>query len=222
MTIKGLIFDFDGLILDTETPEYQVLQEIYRSHNVDLSLSQWSAVLGASFAAFDPWRYLEQQVGRPLDHGELQEVWRRQSMALIRQQGPMPGVESLIRQARHRNMKLGVASSSPGDWVMPHLVRLELAGSFDIILTADDVSHIKPHPELFASAARQLDIEPWEAIAFEDSPNGITSAREAGIFCVAVLNSLTRHLNTAHASLVLDSLEGVTLDYLLDKVDHRS
>ena len=222
MTIKGLIFDFDGLILDTETPEYQVLQEMFRGYHVDLSLSQWSAALGASFAAFDPWSYLEQQVGQPLDRADLQQVWRRQSMALIRQQGPMPGIESLICQARERNMKLGVASSSPRDWVIPHLERLELVDSFDVILTSDDVSHIKPHPELFSSAARLLRIKPWEAIAFEDSPNGITSAREAGIFCVAVLNSLTRHLNTAHASLVLDSLDGVTLDFLLEKTDHRS
>jgi HAD superfamily hydrolase (TIGR01509 family) len=219
MTIKGLIFDFDGLILDTETPEYQVLQDMFRSYGADLPLTEWSAALGASLASFDPMLYLQKKVGRTLDQDRLFQSWKQQSLALIRQQPPLPGVVPLIHQAKQRGLKLGVASSSPYEWVQSHLSRLELAEAFDIILTANDVTHIKPHPELYQSAVEALNIKSSEAIALEDSPNGITAAREAGLFCIAVLNPLTRHLNTSHANVVFDSLEGVTLELLLEKAE---
>ncbi len=222
MTIKGLIFDFDGLILDTETPEYQVLQEMFHSYGADLPLTEWSAALGASLASFDPMQYLEARVGHPVDHARLLQSWHEQSLALIHTQPPLPGVVPLIRQAQKRGLKLAVASSSPAEWVLSHLSRLGLLDAFDAIRTSNDVTHIKPNPELYLNAASALGLEPQEAIALEDSPNGITAAREAGIFCAAVLNPITRQLNTSHASVVFESLEGVTLDFLLEKADHRN
>jgi len=221
MTIKGLIFDFDGLILDTETPEFQVLQEMFRSFGVNLPLAEWALALGASFEAFDPLQYLEKKVGKPLDQAWLYRSWHEKSLERINIQPPLPGVVPLIRQARQRGLKLGIASSSPAVWVQTHLSRLDLAQDFDVILTSDDVTHIKPHPELYLKAAATLGLEPSEAIALEDSPNGITAARAAGLFCAAVLNSLTRQLNTSHANVVFDSLEGVTLDLLLEKTNHH-
>jgi HAD superfamily hydrolase (TIGR01509 family) len=222
MTIKGLIFDFDGLILDTETPEYQVLQEMFQSYGADLPLTEWSAALGSSLASFNPWHYLEARVGRPLDQDHLNQSWRIKSLALIHQQPPLPGIVSLIRQARQHGLKLGVASSSPGNWVLSLLSHLGMVDSFDVILTSDDVIHVKPDPEIYLKAADTLDLDPSEAIALEDSPNGITAALRAGMFCVAVLNPITRQLNTSHASVVFNSLEGVTLDLLLEKTDHHS
>lgn len=220
MTIKGLIFDFDGLILDTETPKYQVLQEMFQSYGAVLPLTEWSAALGGSLASFDPLLYLQQKVCRPLDQDQLFQSWKLQSNALINQQQPLPGVVQLIQQAQQRRLKLAVASSSPSEWVMGHLSRLGLAEFFEIILTANDVTHIKPHPELYLKAVETLQLKTSEAIALEDSPNGIKAARDAGLFCVAVLNPLTRQMNTSHANLVIESLAGVSLDILLEKADH--
>jgi len=220
MTIKGLVFDFDGLILDTETPEYQILEEMFQSYGTTLPLTQWSAALGSSLVAFDPMAYLEETVGRSFDRDLLFRSWKQQSLTLIVQQPVLPGVLELIREAQQSRLKLAVASSSPSDWVLSHLSRLGMADLFDIILTSDNVSHIKPHPELYLKAVEALGISPSEAIAFEDSPNGIKAAKAAGLFCVAVLNPLTRQLDTDHANLVIDSLAGVSLDNLIEKANH--
>ena len=220
MTIKGIVFDFDGLILDTETPEYQILQEMFLSYGTTLPLTEWAAALGASFASFNPMVYLEKRVGRSLDQDLLYQTWKQKSLALIEQQPPLPGVTQLIQEAQQRNLNLAVASSSPGDWVLNHLSRLGMVDFFEIILTSDNVSHIKPHPELYLKAVEALGLKPSEVIAFEDSPNGIKAAKAAGLFCVAVLNPITRQLDTNHADLVLDSLAGVSLDSLIEKAYH--
>ena len=220
MTIKGLVFDFDGLILDTETPEYQILEEMFQSYGTTLPLTEWSAALGASFASFDPMVYLEKKVGRLVDQDLLYQTWKQQSLALIEQQPLLPGVLQLIKEAQQRNLKLAVASSSPGDWVLNHLSRLGMVDFFEIILTSDNVSQIKPHPELYLKAVEALGLKPSEAIAFEDSPNGIKAAKAAGLFCVAVLNPITRQLDTDHADLVIDSLAEISLDKLIEKTNH--
>ena len=215
--IKGLVFDFDGLILDTETPEYNVLQDVFRSYGATLPLSEYSAALGSSFAAFDPFVYLEEKIRRPVDHKALYKDYKGRSLAIINQQPPMPGVAQILKRACQLRLKLSVASSSPHAWVYSHLVRLGLLDKFDFILTAEDVGHVKPDPELYLKSVQKMGIKPEEAIAFEDSPNGIQAARSAGLFCVAVLNPITLQLNTNHADLVIDSLLSVTLDSLLGK-----
>ncbi len=222
MTIKGLIFDFDGLILDTETPEYLILQEIFKTYGTTLPVSEWNAALGASLKAFDPFKYLEKKVSQPLDQPALRMLWRVRSDDLIQQQEPLPGVTQTMQRARELGLKLAVASSSPRIWVIDHLARLGLLDLFEIVLTAEDVLRVKPEPDLYLKSLQALGLEAIEAIAFEDSPNGIMAARAAGLFCVAVPNPLTRQLDINQADLVIDSLASITLDELMEKANHRS
>jgi HAD superfamily hydrolase (TIGR01509 family) len=222
MTIKGLIFDFDGLILDTETPEYLVLQEIFKTYGTMLPVSEWGAALGASLEAFDPMVYLERKVNYPLDRLALRKLWRLRSNVLIEQQQPLPGVLQTIQRAQDLGLKLAVASSSPRNWVINHLSRLKLLEPFEKIMTAEDVLHVKPEPDLYLECLRALGLKSTEALAFEDSPNGIKAARAAGLFCIAVPNPVTRQLEVDHADLVIDSLVAVTLDELIEKANHRS
>jgi len=221
MTIKGLVFDFDGLILDTETPEFQALQELFQSYGTSLPLTEWAAALGASFAAFDPMAYLAKLINQPVDRALLTRTWKKRSMELITGEPPLPGVVEIITAARHKGLGLAVASSSPCDWVESHLARLGLLDCFEHILGSNDVTHIKPHPELYQTAVKRLGLKPSEAIAFEDSPNGIKAAQAAGLYCVAVLNPITRQLDTDHADLVLESLAGVSLDSLILQAEQR-
>jgi HAD superfamily hydrolase (TIGR01509 family) len=216
MTIRGLVFDFDGLILDTETPEYQVLQEMFHEQGVDLPLEKWAQALGASFKAFNPIDYLIELSQKPLDKDVLLHTFKKNAMELIEMQPPMAGVVSLLEDARRNGIKLAVASSSPAEWVNTHLTRLNLMDYFEVILSGSDVTHVKPDPELYLRAAEELKILPSEAIALEDSPNGITAARSAGMYCLAVLNSVTRCLDTSHASQVVESLADISLEELLE------
>ena len=221
MTIEGLIFDFDGLILDTETPEFILLQEIFNSYGASLPITEYAAALGASLEAFDPFVYLAQKINKPLDQHALLFNWRAQSNKIIERQDPLPGVVKTIQRAQELGLRMAIASSSPRDWVVNHLTRLKLIDKFEHVLTAEDVQKIKPEPDLYLKSLAALKLKPSEAMAFEDSPNGIKAARKAGLFCIAVLNPLTRQLDTDHADLVIDSLASVSLDELIEKANPR-
>lgn len=220
--IKALIFDFDGLILETEVPDFRAWQQVYRDYGVELPLADWLQVVGSGFssAVFDPYDHLPRKLGRSIDRDTLQRQHQHYEKDLIASLPVMPGIESLITAAKTRRMGLAIASSSDRAWVAGHLERLNLIGHFDALCTADDVAHIKPAPDLFLAALAALNVAPAEAIVFEDSSNGVIAANEAGIYTVAVPNDLTRQLDFSRADLVLDSLADITLAGLLRSANH--
>ncbi len=219
--IRALIFDFDGLIVDTETPDFRSWQEVYREHGGELPVSVWTEYIGGSTGVFDPYDYLEAQIGHPVDRADVQAQQKRRERELFAGQPILPGVEAYLAGARERSLKLGIASSSDRAWVTGHLERVGLLAAFDAILTADDVARTKPDPELFVRALEALEVEARQAIVLEDSPNGVLAAKRAGIFCVAVPNPVTRQLDLSRADLILDSLAEMPLRELLERADAR-
>jgi HAD superfamily hydrolase (TIGR01509 family) len=218
MKTKALLFDFDGLILDTETTEFLVWQKIYREYGQQMLPEIWGQVIGGyGISNFDGATYLAELVGDELNARELHARYRSESDALILQQPVLPGVVDYLDDARRLGLRLAVASSSPHNWVDSHLSRLELADRFDAIICGDDVppGRTKPHPDLYLMALDALGVKAEEAIVFEDSPNGITAARAAGIFVVSVPNPITSLLKTDGANLTLDSLAQISLQELL-------
>ncbi len=171
--IKGLVFDFDGLILDTETPEYTAWNEIYARFNATLPFEEWAKCLGSDYNSFNPVHYLVEQTGIPLDLDQLLPIQRQRSKELAFHQKTLPGVQELMLEAKKADILLAVASSSDADWVIGHLERLGLKSLLDVICTAEDVSKVKPAPDLFRLAVERLGIEPFEAVAFEDTMLGI-------------------------------------------------
>ncbi len=216
--IKAVIFDFDGLILDTETPDFRAWQEIYAEYGLELPLSEWGTFIGSFHSPFNPFDYLVASSGMAIDRKTIQARHHRRNMQLIAEQGVRPGVDSYIAAARQLGLALGIASSSPSEWVHGHLDRLGLLGQFDQIVTADDVRRTKPDPALFVEALRRLDVLASEAIVLEDSPNGIAAAKRAGIFCVAVPNPVSKMLPLDGADLVIDSLDDLPLADLIARV----
>jgi HAD superfamily hydrolase (TIGR01509 family) len=224
--IKALIFDFDGLILDTESPTYQAWQEIYQSYGCSLPLPKWVECIGSA-ETFDPHEYLEEQFGQLLDRAAIRDKRRARFAELMANQSILPGVEQHIADARRLGLKLGVASSSPRSWVSEHLSRFGLEDHFDAIKCANDVKKIKPAPEekvvpvgqlflLYLAALHALGIVAREAIVFEDSLNGVLATKRAGVFCVAVPNPLMRQFSYDLADLRLSSLADVPLDKRLE------
>ncbi len=217
-TIKALIFDFDGLILDTENPEFQSWQEIYADHGCSLSLSKWSACIGTA-NAFDPYQDLADQLGREVDRPSIQGRRRARMDQLLEGLLPLPGVEETIAEAKRLGLRLGVASSSRRSWVEGHLTRLGLAQHFDAITCADDVERVKPDPALYLKAAERLGVAPSQAIALEDSPNGALAAKRAGMYCVTIPNLLTQQLVFAAGDMQLTSMHSLSLEELLAQAD---
>ena len=215
VVFKALIFDFDGLILDTEGPIFQSWQEAYRRFGGELSLAKWATVIGTYEEPFDPFEDLQEQIGRRLDPAEILPARSQREAALVAAQQIRPGVEQYLQDAHSLGMKVGLASSSSCQWVTGHLNRLRLIDYFHCIRGKDDVKITKPDPALYLSAASGLGVLPEQAIALEDSPNGVLAARRAGMFAVAVPNDLTRQLPLDHADWHLDSLADLPLQELI-------
>ena len=217
--IEALIFDFDGLILDTEGPVYQSWQELYQAQGGDLPLSTWADFIGTAEDTFDLFGNLEKQIGHPLDRIKLSPQRRWRELELVTMQPILPGVQAYIERARQLGLRLGLASSSDCGWVTGHLERLGLLPAFDCICASNDVQVTKPNPALYLSVLAGLNLQPDQVIALEDSPIGILAAKRAGLFCVAVPNSLTRQLSLDHADLLVTSLEDISLDDLIARVE---
>jgi HAD superfamily hydrolase (TIGR01509 family) len=213
--IRALIFDFDGLILETEEPTYQSWAEVYQSFGFSLPFSTWKANVGTTQGDFNPQLELERLVKDPPDWGVVESRRRRIENTLIEEQPVLPGAVQYLNDARTLGLKVGLASNSPSDWVIRHLTRLGLLDRFDYLSTSDYVQHIKPDPELYLVALRALNVKADEAIALEDSLLGVRAARQAGIFCVAVPNPLIRDLTFNEANLRINSLEEISLEQLI-------
>jgi HAD superfamily hydrolase (TIGR01509 family) len=220
--IKALVFDFDGLILETEQPLYQSWQELYWANGLELPFEKWALNIGTAEEPFDPFTELESLPNWSLEKN--QELSRRlqRELDLIQSQPPRPGVVDYLKDAQRLGLKVALASSSSCDWVTGHLERLGLRQYFDCIQARDDVALTKPDPALYQSAVEILGARPEQAIAFEDSPNGILAAKRAGLHCVAVPSLLTRQLDTGLADLQIGSLAEMTLEELVKEIERRA
>ncbi|HEY2209639.1 MAG TPA: HAD-IA family hydrolase [Gaiellaceae bacterium] len=219
MAIRAFLFDFDGLIIDTELASRAGWELLYRDHGHELPPDLWATVVG-TYGAWDPMAHLEELVGEPLEREALNERRYAHEIALIEAEELRPGIAEYLAAARQHGLKRAIVSSSNRRWVETHLERLEEAVGWDAICTAEgDRDRAKPAPTLYLEALDALGVAASEAVAFEDSPNGVKAAKEAGIFCVAVPNEVTRDLglDEAGADLVLDSLADLPPDELLGR-----
>ncbi len=210
--IRALIFDFDGLIVETETPALQSWQEIFREYGQELTPERWDENVGRG-ERIDIVGLLERLTGRSLDAAALTARRRARHVEMVEAQPVLPGVIECITDAHGMGFRLAVASSSSRQWVAGHLERIGLLHHFDAVRCRDDadVGVGKPDPAVYLAALRALDVAPTEAIAFEDSQRGVQAARAAGIFTVAVPNDVTRRMGDAGADLTLNSMADITL-----------
>ena len=213
--IKALVFDFDGLIVDTEVPIFRAWQRIYREHGQELQLDQWLTIIGTASGPFDPVIDLARKTGTKLDEEELKalEVLYYQEATSLQQL--LPGVIEYLVAARRLGLKTAVASSSTRTWVMDHLNRFGIGDRFEVIVCREDVKRTKPDPDLYLTALQRLGVEAAQAIAFEDSSNGVHAAKAAGLFCVVVPNLLTADLDLTEADLRLLTLDAMPLSAVI-------
>jgi HAD superfamily hydrolase (TIGR01509 family) len=218
MPVELLIFDFDGLIIDTETPDLESWREIFAEFGCDLPLDVWAHCIGAAPNVFDPCAYLEKLLGRPVDRDQILARRRRRYYDLVERQPVLPGVSQYLEDAPRLGLRCTVASSAPRAWVAGHLERLNLLDQFCCIKCSDEIPMAKPHPALFLAVLEATGVPAPRAVALEDSPNGIAAAGAAGIFCVAVPNPVTASLGLDGADLLVKSLEEVPLAELVTRL----
>ena len=214
--IEALVFDFDGTILDTETPFFYAWAEVYAEHGLELSVEEWSTCLGTD-GGFDPFEDLMAK-GVTFDADDLLTRVRARKDELTDIDTLLPGISEWIHEAAELGLAMAVASSSSHTWVNGHLTRLALVDRFGHVSCRREGVPAKPEPDLYRRACEALDVDPSRAIAVEDSPNGVTAAKAAGMFCVAVPHELTASLDLNHADLVVSSLADLTLRTVIDQL----
>lgn len=204
--IKAVLFDFDGVIVDTEWAIYQSWLRVFREHGHELPLSVYTRCIGSDFATWSPKTHLEELTGAGFDWHDLDARRQGEIMAELDGAGPMEGVAEALVALGRVGMPCAVVSSSSHHWVDGWLERLGLAGYFRTTVCRGDAPAIKPAPDLFVEAARRLGVAAGECLVIEDSLNGVHAARAAGMAVWAVPNRVTGCLDFSVADRVLGHL----------------
>lgn len=209
--IRALVFDFDGLILDTETSLIDASELLHRRAGKPFSRQLAHEAVGRAELHYDPWAAFGPAADRPALEIELHRLNRE----MLQLKPILPGVQDYLLQARELGLRLGVASNSGHAHVEGHLIRLGLLASFDYIRCIEDVPAGKPEPHLYRAVLEKFGLTGPEAIALEDSEHGVHAAKRAGLWCVAVPGPSSFNHNLTHADLILPSLAHCPLPDLL-------
>lgn len=205
--VVAVVWDFDGVVVDTEWAVYQAWQEVCAAHGGDLPLAEYVNCVGSDHATWDPKAHLEKQIGRQLDWPPILEAKNQRTRDLLVGSGPMPGVASWLDRLRRAEVPQAVASSSTREWVGGWLERLGLGGYFHSLHCRGEVLRLKPAPDLFLAAAESLGVPPRHILAVEDSRNGVVAAKQAGMHVLAVPNQITGVQDLSEADLHVESLD---------------
>ncbi len=213
---QALIFDFDGLILDTETAEVKIWEDFYAKVGLTLDTDAHRGSVGSNGSQiFDPAQPLADREGETRTSEQIRALFHQRAYQNAVKMAAMEGVVDLIRNAKAKGYYLAVGSSASHTWVSSHLTRLGLLDEFDVIVTFDDVENAKPDPDIFLKVLEKLGVSAKNALVFEDSQNGVLAAHRAGIRAIAVPNTVTAFQDFSLATAVIPSLAGFDPDEYL-------
>jgi HAD superfamily hydrolase (TIGR01509 family) len=213
MILEALVFDFDGLIVDTENPGFISWEEVYQEFGTTLGIDDWRHATGY-VGGFDPAIHLEQILGRRLDWSQLMPKREARNWELTLQAKVLPGIEQLLLSARERRLRVGVASNSENGWVEGGLRRLGLRDYVDTVVSRDMVMNPKPAPDIYLKTVQTLQVEPSHAVALEDSEPGCRAAKRAGLKAVAIPNRFSERQDLTIADLIVRSATELSVDRL--------
>lgn len=211
--IAALLFDFDGVIVDSEVARYESWRAIYAEHGAELVVADYLPAVGTGTStggAFDAVAHLERLIGGPVAREDV--VARRTALRdeLLRSVQPLPGIAELVTEARAEGVKTAIVTRNAEREVTGACGAHGLDGLWDLIVCAND-EPTRDKTELYAHAVRELGVRAGDAVAFEDSPAGVLAAKGAGVRCVAVPSAITEQAPFEDADAVLPSLAGRTL-----------
>ena len=213
MDLQALVFDFDGLVVNTEEPGFVSWRELYHEFGQTLTLNDWTAATGY-VGGFDPHRHLEGLLGRPLDWSVLAPRREARNWELTLREPVLPGIKELMSAAKAAGLPLGVASNSGWGWVDEGLRRLDLRRYIDAVVTRDLVLNPKPAPDMYLKCVQILNVVPAAAVALEDSEPGARAAKNAGLKVVAIPNQFSALQNLSFVDLRVASASELDLDRL--------
>ncbi|UHA75942.1 HAD family hydrolase [Paenibacillus sp. 481] len=210
--MKAIVFDFDGLIIDTETVWYLAFKEVLQGYNVDFPLEVFVKCIGTDDAALHA--FIEEKLG--VESIEIiMNLTKENHKAKMELLDIREGVKEYLIEAQNLGLKIGLASSSSREWVEGFLKQLQILDYFEVIKTGDEVEKVKPDPTLYIKTLEALNINADEAVAFEDSANGARAAIAAGLKCVIVPNEVTKEINFEKFHLRINSMSEMSLTQVI-------
>ena len=215
--IRALVFDFDGLILDTESALIDAYGDVHAAHGRPFDRAEFIGAVGHADYAFNPWRAFGADADAAALETQRQQCNRTRTLA----QPVLPGVAALLAAASAAHLRLAVASNSSHSHVEGHLKRLGLHASFEFFACREDAPSPKPEPDLYKLVLAHFGLRGHEVIAFEDSHTGSLAAKRAGLWTVAVPNGLTARHDFAHADSQVASLAEIKLTGLIAQFEPR-
>lgn len=215
--ISAIIFDFDGLIIDTETAWYEAFKEAMNFYQADLPLSEFAKCIGTDDTAL--YAFFTEKLGERCNLDDIKLKASSIHKIKMVEAKAREGVKEYLDEAKALGLKIGLASSSSREWVTHFLGELELLNYFEVIVTRDDVEKVKPAPDLYIRALNDLKIDSKHAIAFEDSLNGLTAAVAAGLKCIIVPNPVTEQLIFEKHTLRLKSMAEKSLAEVISHIE---
>lgn len=216
MGIDALVFDFDGLLMDTETASLRVWQYLWDKYGLELDVSTFFAHHGGDVIA-ERYAKLAAAVGPSFDQDEAHHVrlaYRQEVHATLELAA---GIARWLDEARDLGLRLAVASSSPRDWVVDHLDRVGYLDRFELLACGDEVGTYKPDPGVYLLALERLGVPAERALAFEDTVHGVAAAKAAGLRCVAIPHPHADPAAFTAAERVLTSAADVPLRKLIER-----
>jgi HAD superfamily hydrolase (TIGR01509 family) len=221
--VAALLFDFDGVIVDTEVATYQSWRDIYSEYGADLALADWLPAVGSGSStsgAFDAVAHLERLLGAHVDRSEVIARRADRKAELYARAPLLPGIRERLTEARDAGFKTAIVTRNRNDRVKAQCDLVELDHRWDALICANE----KPTMDkagLYRDALAALEVEPDRAVAFEDSPAGVRAGKEAGVLVVAVPNEITRAATFDEADAVLSSLAEHSLSEILAQIGNE-
>ena len=206
MEFAAVLFDFDGVLVDTEGAIYQAWLRTFQAHGHDLPLDVYTRCIGSDFATWSPKTHLEELSGLAFDWHDLDARRQEEILRDLTDEGTMPGVIGLLDELTCAGIRRAVVSSSSHHWVDGWLEKLAFAHHFETVVCRGDAPQIKPAPDLYLEAAKRLGLQPAECLVIEDSLNGMIAAKAAGMSVWIVPNRVTAGLDFSAADRIFPSL----------------
>lgn len=213
----GAIFDMDGVLVDSHESHFEAWHELGRRHGVPFDRALFDQTFGSHNAQILPLWLGREVTPEELERlaGEKEEMFREHVKENV---NPLPGAQALVLALKQADFRLAVGSSGPRRNVELLLDGLGIRPLFEVLITGDDVTQGKPHPEVFARAARGLGLEAARCVVLEDAPQGVEAGLSAGARVLAI-TSTRRREDLLRATRVVDSLLGVSPEHLKELVD---
>jgi len=215
--IKAVIFDNDGVIIDSEPMHIESDMRILKEYGIEWTADKLHRFIGVKDT--EMWEILIEELNLPDSVEMLKEKKARirKEVFVPERIVPICGIPELFKAIHQKGLRIAVASSSPRHQISPWLEQMNLLPYLDVFLTGDDVTNGKPHPEPYKKAAALLGLLPSECVAIEDSPHGVESSKEAGCFCIGFRTPGGIYQDLSKADVIVHAIPEILEKNLLEK-----